>query len=121
MTQNMMTGLHWAASKNNMSMVDLLLSFNSDPNHFDIHGNTVMMHAIKNANYKMIKKLLIARAIVVTKYKDMSKISEDHVIIKILSKAKFLLSTLVMIGPKTRYAQWSQMVSNWMDYISFSY
>lgn len=114
-----MTGLHWAASRNLDLMADLLLRHNSDPNHFDIHNNTPMIYAIKNKNYKLIKKLLVARALVVTEFKDMSKIVEDEVVKLLLSKAKFLISTLVMVKPKKRYSQWSQLVSNWLEYIHF--
>ena len=114
-----MTGLHWAVCRNLDLMADLLLKHNSDPNHFDIHNNTAMLYAIKNKNYKLMKKLLIARALVVTEFRDLSKIVDDEVVRRLLSKAKFLISTLVMVKPKKRYSQWTQLVSNWLEYIHF--
>jgi len=117
--QNLMTGLHWAASRNLDLMAELLLRHHSDPNHFDIHNNTPMLYAIKHKNYKLMKKLLVARALVVTEFRDLSKAVEDEVVKLLLTKAKFLISTLVMVKPKKRYAQWSQLVANWLEHIQF--
>jgi ankyrin repeat protein len=110
-----MTGLHWAASRSHEQLVDLLLSYYSDPTQYDQLGRTALYYAVRNNSYRIIKKLLIARSLPHDDYFDMDTLSEDYLTKKLIQKAKFVIFTLKMIPPKNKYNAWSLCIQKWLE------
>lgn len=63
-----MTGLHIASQKNNLEMIRLLLSYNSNPMSKDMSGMTPLGYAIKHHNLDGVK-VYILYYLVNVKYK----------------------------------------------------
>lgn len=113
-----MTGLHWAASRGNENLLDLLLSYYSDTSQYDELGRTALYYAVRNNYYRIVKKLLIAKALPHDDHHDMSTISDDFLTRKLISKAKFVIATLKMVPPRNKYNVWSQCMKTWLDPLS---
>lgn len=110
-----MTGLHWAALRENDTLVELLLKSNADPMQYDVLGHTPLYFAVKTGNNRLVKRLLIARALPVDEFYDMSEVAENYLTKVLLKKAKFILATLKMLKPEKRYKQWSPNMKLWLD------
>lgn len=110
-----MTGLHWAASRNLEGLVDVLINFYSDPIQYDQLGRTALYYAVRNNNYRIIKKLLQARSLPKDDFHDMSTLTEDFVTKRLLSIAKFVLNALKMVPAKSKYRVWGPAITFWLS------
>ena len=54
------TALIWAAKRDDLKMVELLLRFAPDTNWIDKEGNTALLYAVKLRNPEMIIELIVA-------------------------------------------------------------
>ena len=54
------TALIWAAKRNDLRMIELLIRFNPDTNWIDKEGYTALLYAVKLRNPEMIIELIVA-------------------------------------------------------------
>ena len=79
-----MTGLHIAAQKNNLDMIKLLITYNSNPLSRDLSNFTPLHYAIKHRNVVSIKVyiyifqlFLSIKAPTDVQYSDYCKLTDD--------------------------------------------
>lgn len=59
---NGMTGMHWAAKRNQYEILKFLLSMNGNPNQCDFQGRTCLYFAVLSGNKNSVLELLYRRA-----------------------------------------------------------
>ncbi|CAD8055835.1 unnamed protein product [Paramecium sonneborni] len=86
--EKQMTGLHIATQKNNLEMIKLLITYNSNPLSKDLSGFTPLHYAIKHHNIASIQLFLSMKVPTDVQYPDYCKLTEDRQILKIIRQAK---------------------------------
>ncbi|CAD8057248.1 unnamed protein product [Paramecium sonneborni] len=86
--EKQMTGLHIATQKNNLEMIKLLITYNSNPLSKDLQGFTPLHYAIKHRNISSIQLFLSIKVPTDVQYPDYCKLTDDIQILKIIRSAK---------------------------------
>ncbi|CAD8140404.1 unnamed protein product [Paramecium pentaurelia] len=86
--EKQMTGLHIATQKNNLNMIKLLITYNSNPLSKDLSGFTPLHYAIKHNNIVSIQLFLSIKVPTDCQYPDYCKLTDDQQILKLIRTAK---------------------------------
>lgn len=111
-----MSALHWAVKRDFEFMADLLLRFDSDATLKDTLNRSPLWYAVRNKNTRLVKKLLIARAIPDDPQENLMVLAGENFIIQMmLKKALFISIVMKMEPPNRRYKLFSWALKSWLD------
>ncbi|CAD8131685.1 unnamed protein product [Paramecium octaurelia] len=101
--EKQMTGLHIATQKNNLNMIKLLITYNSNPLSKDLSGLTPLHYAIKHLNIVSVQLFLSIKVPTDCQYPDYCKLTDDRTILKLIRTAK--INDLIRRTSKHKYLQ----------------
>ena len=105
--------------RDNVPMVGLLLNYYSDPNQYDELNRSPLYYAVKNKNYRIMVKLLVAKALPIDAHFDLRRETDDYLCKRMLSSANFVIFALNMNPSKTRFVVWPEVMGTFLDRLSY--
>ena len=107
-----MTGLHWAALRNYISMIELLISHHSLINSIDANHRTSLFIAVKKGHVEAVRAFLMHRAdatIPSNSKKTPLKIAKNIVIIDMLKRILLIHNQTLSLSKKMRDEAWKSI------------